>query len=137
MLSRWLPYTKAIIIFPIVAGYRSNLKSQAFRRSAINRVNIRQTTTIGRKGQKSVTEIKFPTFVALILCQPCFSVSWWIKATTENTTELKELSFFCNKGLLRVHRTDFNHSERIVYCLPVEFWLTMILYCLIHQDKIS
>ena len=33
-----------------MTGHHSNLEIQAFRNSAINRVNIRQTTTIGRKG---------------------------------------------------------------------------------------
>lgn len=33
-----------------MTGHHSNLEIQAFRNSAINKVNIRQTTTVRRKG---------------------------------------------------------------------------------------
>lgn len=99
---------------PTVAGHRSNLKSHAFRRGTVSRVNIRGTYQKGKKGVGISCCVQISNHRGF--GPPPTTLPWCKlmgKGCTESRAELKEVFFCCSKGLLRINRTDFNSLETV------------------------
>ena len=134
---RWHPCTKALMAIPVGAAHDSNMKSHTFRRSTINRVNIRWTYQNGKKGVGISHWVQISNLCGFDgLPTMLLSCKLMDKGRAENSAKLKEFFFCCCKGLLRDQQNRLQQSgDNSLF--SEEFWLIMILDWLIYHDKIS
>lgn len=99
-----------------MTGHHSNLEIQAFRKNAINRVNIRQTTTIGRKGTDISQSSNFQPLQLWSFANHASSLYADGYRLHREHYPTEGTFLLLLQRLIKVNRIDFNNSERIVYC---------------------
>lgn len=133
---RWQPHSKATVAAPAVAGHRSNLKSSAFRRSAVRRVNIRGAYRKGKKGVGIRCRAQMSNHRGF--GTPPTTLPWctsWVQVAQRAVPNWRKFS----SAAAKVYWGSIEQISTVwrELLFSEEFWFIMAVCWLIRQNKTS